>query len=162
MDLYLIRHAEAAPLGEGITDDAERPLTDKGQAQAKSVAAGLQKRGVQLNAVITSPLLRARQTAEGLLKAWSAPAPALHVCDALAPSGKRGKVSKFVTDLKSDVIAVVGHAPDLDQLAGWLIGSKKAQIHLEKAGVACIVCEDDVGKGSGTLSWLVSPEWLGK
>src|ERR1700730_7056055 len=75
MDLYLVRHADALALGErGITEDAERPLSEEGQAQAKSVGAGLQRMGVHLNLIVSSPLVRARQTTEGLVREWAAPA----------------------------------------------------------------------------------------
>jgi phosphohistidine phosphatase SixA len=55
----------------------------------------------------------------------------------------------------------VGHQPDLGEFAAWLIGSKKAQIDIAKAGVAFIHCEKEVTKGGGSLEWLVPPEWLG-
>ena len=57
-------------------------------------------------------------------------------------------------------VAVVGHQPDLGQLAGWLIGARKAQIDLAKAGVAHIAFDPEPRKGAGTLVWLVTPEWF--
>src|SRR5439155_26342392 len=85
MDLFLIRHAEAAPLGSaGVQDDAERPLTRAGRASCKPLAEALQRIGVRLDRVATSPLLRARQTAEELLAHWGVPLPALDLCEALA------------------------------------------------------------------------------
>ena len=158
----MIRHAEAAPLGEGgVTDDANRPLTPKGEQQARSVAAGLQQRGVMLDRIICSPLLRARQTAEGLVQAWSKPAPELRVCEELAPGGKRKRVARFLKRLACDKVAVVGHQPDLDLFAAWLIGSRRARLNLAKAGVAYIRCDGDPGKGDGELIWMAPPEFLG-
>ena len=73
MELYVIRHAEAVALGErGVTEDAERPLTKQGQRQAQALGTGLPGVGVQLELVLTSPLVRARQTADGLAKQWKA------------------------------------------------------------------------------------------
>ena len=70
MELYLIRHADAAPVGQnGVLDDALRPLTPKGQEQSKAVGHGLVRRGVRVPMVVASPLLRARQTAEGIAQA---------------------------------------------------------------------------------------------
>jgi phosphohistidine phosphatase len=162
MDLYLIRHAEAAPVGEaGIMADEDRPLTENGLAQAQALAAALQRRGVQPQAVVTSPLLRARQTAESLLLAWGMPPSGLHTCEELAPGGKRGKLARFLRKLGARSIALVGHQPDLGDCAAWLIGSKKAHIDMAKAGVACIVSGDEPGKGCGSLAWLVTPEWFG-
>ena len=161
MDLYLIRHAEALPLGEaGITEDDNRPLTPHGEEEAKTVAAGLHRKGITLGAIVHSPLLRARQTADAMLRNLPEPAPALEVCEDLAFGGKRRKVSKFINDLGVDKIALVGHQPDLGQFAAWLIGSKKARIDIAKAGVAHITCDPKAGKGDGTLVWLVSPDWF--
>jgi phosphohistidine phosphatase len=161
VDLYLIRHADAAPLGEGgVSRDEDRPLTDRGREQARRLPSGFRARGIQLGLVLSSPLLRARQTAEEMLREWPHPAPELRVCTALAPGAKRRKLSRFLNELGSDHVALVGHQPDLGEYAAWLIGSKKAQIDLAKAGVAYIACEQGLGKGDGRLAWLVTPDWM--
>jgi len=158
----LIRHADEAPLGEGgVTEDADRPLTKKGQEQARRLASGFHAKGIRLGMVLTSPLLRARQTAERMLQEWTNPVPELRVCQELAPEGKRRKLSRFLRELGSDQVALVGHEPDLGKYVAWLIGSKKAQLDLAKGGVAHVICEQEPGKGKGTLAWLVTPEWLG-
>jgi phosphohistidine phosphatase len=159
MDLYLVRHAEAAALGEnGVTEDADRSLTSKGQEQARKLAAGLHRRGIRFGAIVTSPLLRARQTAEAMAKALPQPAPQLQTSDDLAPEGKRKRLKRLLAELAADQVALVGHQPDLGELAAWLIGSRKAQLDIAKAGVACIHLENGVGKGKGSLTWLVTPE----
>jgi phosphohistidine phosphatase len=161
VDIYVIRHAEAHPLGEGgISADEDRPLTEAGMARARQVGEGLQRRGVHLEMVLTSPLVRARQTAEQLLSRWPAPAPELRICEALAPGRKRRKLARALGDLGREQVAVVGHEPALGEWIAWLLGSKKVQISLEKAGVACVHCDNQPGRGAGTLLWLVPPEWL--
>jgi phosphohistidine phosphatase len=161
VDLYLIRHAEAEPRDDaGTTPDEERVLTSAGQAEARAVAAGLLRRGVRLDAVVTSPLVRARQTAEALLAGWPPPAPALHVSGELAPGGKRRKLVRFLGGLSAHAVGLVGHMPDLGELGGWLLGSRKVELDLAKAGVALIHCNGDVGKGEGSLVWMVPPDWL--
>jgi phosphohistidine phosphatase len=160
MDLYIIRHAEAQPLGEdGIEDDADRPLTEAGHAQCGPLAAALQRQGVHVERIVTSPLLRARQTAEGLLKNLAPPTPELHTCDHLAPDGKRRKLTRFLVGLSAQSVAIVGHMPDLGIYAGWLIGSKLAHIEIAKAGVAFIRFKNEPDKNAGELHWLVSPDW---
>jgi phosphohistidine phosphatase len=160
MDLYLIRHADAKPLGEdGVQDDAERALTEKGHAQSKMLAAALQKRGVHLGLVVASPLVRARQTASCMLSHWAQPTLALTECEEVAPGGKPGKLSKFLRKQKVESVAVVGHMPGIGEYAAWLIGSKKAQVDLAKAGVACISFPEGPRKGEGSLRWLVTPTW---
>jgi phosphohistidine phosphatase len=161
VDLYLIRHGDAVPLGEqGIDQDVERPLTEEGEAQARAVAAGLQKRGVSLGLVFTSPLRRARQTAEGMLRQWSSHVPDLVVCEELAPGGRRKPLARLLRNCGQGQVALVGHQPDLSDHAAWLIGSKKAQLDLAKGGVAYLTFDDGPRKGGGTLVWLVTPEWL--
>jgi phosphohistidine phosphatase len=161
MDLYLIRHGDAVRLGEqGIDQDAERPLTEEGEAQARAVAAGLQKRGVTLGRVFTSPLRRARQTAEGMLRQWSSPGPELVVCEELAPGGRHKPLARLLRNCGQDRVALVGHQPDLSEHAAWLIGSKKAQLEFAKGGVAYLAFGNGPRKGGGSLIWLVTPQWL--
>ncbi|HZY86276.1 MAG TPA: phosphohistidine phosphatase SixA [Gemmataceae bacterium] len=160
MDLYLIRHADAQPLGEGgVEDDEDRPLTAVGQSQCRALAAALQRQKVQLDKLVTSPLLRARQTAEGLALHWTGTPPAQELCDHLAPGGRRRKLTRFLRDLGAESVAVVGHEPDVGAYAAWLIGSKKAQVELAKAGVARVHFDGKPGKGDGVLTWLITPEW---
>jgi phosphohistidine phosphatase len=162
VELYLIRHADALPLGEGgIADDAERPLSEEGQKQAKQIAAGLQRRGVKLDLLLTSPLARARQTADPLAGAKPSLAAKLEECSLLAPGLKPRKLSKALAETGKAVLGLVGHQPDLGEYAAWLLGSKKVQIDLAKAGVAYLKCPEGPEKGAGRLVWLVTPEWLG-
>jgi phosphohistidine phosphatase len=160
MDLYLIRHAEAADRETWEGSDEERPLTDEGHEQAKLVAAGLKRQGVTLDAVVASPLVRAQETAKGLLDHWGKPAPEFHTSAELSPGGRPKKLTRFLGELNAELVGLVGHMPDLEELAGWLIGSRKVHIDLAKAGVALIRCPDGVGKGTGQLVWMVTPEWL--
>jgi phosphohistidine phosphatase len=160
VNIYVIRHADALALGErGITEDADRSLSEEGEAQARSIGAGLQRKGIHLEKIVTSPFLRAHKTAEGILRVWEAPAPEVHVCAHLVPDGRPRKLAKFLRGLGSADIALVGHQPHLGLWTAWLIGSKKAQIDIAKAGVAHVSC-DEPRKGAGLLRWLVPPEWL--
>jgi phosphohistidine phosphatase len=161
MDLYLIRHADAQPLSGEMQNDADRPLTETGQAQAQALAAALQAHGVHLDQVVSSPFLRARQTADRLIENWKTPLPELLLCEELAPeSGRARKVTKFLLKLTANSVALVGHMPELAEYAAWLIGSKKVQIAIAKAGVARIECEGIPDKGAGTLTWLIPREWF--
>jgi phosphohistidine phosphatase len=160
MDLYLIRHAEAKALGEdGITKDEERTLTGAGEAQARRLADVLRRRNIQFGVLATSPLTRAQQTAESIARHWPEPAPQIQVRDELAPGEKPKKLARYLRSLGNGSVALVGHMPDLAQFLGWLIGSRKAQIDLGKAGVAFVRCED-IRKGEGELEWLVTSDWF--
>jgi phosphohistidine phosphatase len=163
MHLYLIRHADALSLGErGITEDAARPLSQKGELQARQVGQTLQQKGIHVDKVVTSPLVRAQQTTDWLLKSWNGPHPEVHVCEELAPDAKPRKLAKFLRKLGGEHVALVGHMPQMGHWAAWLVGSKKAQIDMAKAGMALIACEDGPAKGRGALQWLVTPAWYDK
>src|SRR5262249_6278446 len=132
-----------------------------GKQQAKAVAAGLSRQQVLPSVLVSSPLLRARQTAEGMLQAWGEAKPELRVCEDLAPGGKRRRLTRYLRDLAKDKVALVGHQPDLGIFGAWLIGSKKAQLDLAKAGVACIASDERPDKGTCRVVWMLTPTWLG-
>jgi phosphohistidine phosphatase len=161
MEIYLIRHADAVPLGENETQaDEDRPLTPAGETQAQTIGTGLGRKGVALQLILVSPLLRARQTVEGMLKTWKGPAPEVQVCDELTPGKKPRKLARLLRDLEREPVALVGHEPDLSTWAAWIIGNKKTQLALAKAGVAHITCPNGPAKGEGTLLQLLTPDWL--
>ena len=161
MDLYLIRHAEAVALGErGVTTDEDRPLSERGEQEAQAAARTLKKRGMAFDRLYTSPLLRARQTADILHQVWGRADLAVETCEYLAPDVKPRKLARFLLKQGGERVALVGHMPHLAVFAGWLIGEKKVQIDMAKAGVACIECGEVPGKDHGTLQWLVTPEWF--
>src|SRR4029079_10170927 len=101
----------------------DRPLTELGHAQCEKLARALQARGVKLDQLVSSPLLRARQTDEDIQQHWAAPLRDLALCEDLAPEGKPRKLSKFLRGLKAENVAVVGHMPDLADYLAWLLGS---------------------------------------
>ncbi len=150
MDLYLIRHA-----------DADRPLTDLGRQQARALGAAFRARGIAVAALLTSPLTRTVQTAGEFREALGAGAEPT-ACDLLAPGElRRRKLTKQVAGLGAESVALVGHNPDLSAYLGWLLGVNPEQIELVKGGVAKVVFEDDLAKGEGVLSWMLTPVWYG-
>ena len=158
MDVYLIRHTHAPKLDEcDVAEDEDRPLSQEGESQARQLAKTLQQHGVQLDAVVTTPLLRALRTAEILLEEWKGPAPELIVEKGLSPECKPRKLGRILKELNRERVAIVGHQPDLGLWAAWLIGSKKAEIDFAKGGTACIQWEDKLKKGTGALIWLITP-----
>jgi phosphohistidine phosphatase len=160
MNLYLIRHADAIPVGEqGITSDFDRPLSPVGHLQVHALAKTLIRVGVAIDQIVTSPLVRAHETAEGMAKAWSSPAPGVTICDELAPGGRRRQLARFLQKLEGERFALVGHLPDIGELAAWLIGNRRVNIDFPKAGSAYIECAESPEKGGGVLVWLATPDW---
>jgi phosphohistidine phosphatase len=161
LDIYLIRHGDALALGErGVTTDEDRPLSERGEAQSRAVGAVLLRHKIKLDKVLTSPLLRAKQTAEQMLHAWPAPVPEMHVCAELVNDSKPKKLARFLRGLGDISVALVGHQPHLGIWTGWIIGGKNANIDLAKAGIVHVTC-DKPKKGLGILHWMVNPEWFG-
>ena len=123
MRLYIVRHAIAAPHGTpGIPDD-DRPLTEEGIKKMRQAAAGLRSLDYIPELILSSPLIRARQTAEILLEAFGKGIE-LKILPALAPSGIRRElyqaIASYEKRLKS--LMLVGHQPSLGEIAGEIIG----------------------------------------
>jgi phosphohistidine phosphatase len=161
MNLYLVRHGDATPVeGQDAAADEERPLSAKGFEQARSLASGLQRLGVALDAIVTSPLRRAAQTAEELRRLLGTPRREVEQIDELAPGQSSKKLAKQLLKLEGEHILVVGHEPDLGEHTAWLMGSKQARLKFAKGGIACVACDAAPQKGAGTLLWLLTPQWL--
>src|SRR5947208_14033670 len=107
MHVILVRHAEAVNVGdEGVTSDFDRHLTPHGREQAAKLAEAFAARKVVPSVVVSSPLVRAKQTAGPLMRLLPTPAPTAEpaVCDYLAPGElKRRKLTRFVEGLHADV-----------------------------------------------------------
>lgn len=161
MELYVIRHAEAYPIGEaGAETDEGRPLTPAGEEQARRMAATLKRRGIAFDHLLSSPLVRARQTAERLSEVMTDGKLEVEISDGLVPGTKPKKLAKDLLKLEGDRFAVVGHMPHLADWIAWVIGDKSAQIEMAKSGVALVECSDAPQKGSGNLVWLATPIWF--
>jgi phosphohistidine phosphatase len=157
--LYLVRHAIAAERGDKWPDDTKRPLTHKGRARMREGVAGLQALGVKLDLVLTSPLVRARQTADILVEELDS-SPDLEVTDTLAPDQKPADVASAIgAHVRCNAIALVGHEPDLGALAAWLIGAKEP-LEFRKGGV-CLIEAPVLPPGRNCrLIWFATPKML--
>jgi phosphohistidine phosphatase len=157
--LYLIRHGLAEERGEAWPDDARRPLTDEGMARLRKSARGLARIGVYVEVVLTSPLVRTRQTAE-IVAGVLDPRPSLVNVDSLAPDGSFAAV---IADLEKHArksrIALVGHEPAIGELAARLIGSRHP-IEFKKGAVCRIDVDDLPPAGPGALRWMLTPKIL--
>lgn len=158
-ELYLVRHAIAAERGSEWPDDTKRPLTERGVSRFKEAVKGLRRIDVAVDEVFTSPLVRTRQTAE-LLAGGLEGKPPVKVLDALAPGHTSASVMTSLAKVaKRRRIALVGHEPELGELAAYLIGAGRA-LAFKKGGV----CRIDVGslttRRAGALVWFLTPTVL--
>jgi phosphohistidine phosphatase len=158
-ELYFIRHGLAEERGDAWPDDAKRPLTGEGMSRLRKAARGLSRLGVSVEVVLTSPLVRARQTAE-IVAAELDPRPSLVNIDSLAPDGT---YAALVADLEKHArktrIALVGHEPMMGELAARLIGSRHP-IEFKKGAVCRIDVEDIPPAGPADLRWMLTPKIL--
>jgi phosphohistidine phosphatase len=158
-ELYFVSHGLAEERGDAWPDDSKRPLTDEGMSRMRKAARGLARLGVSVEIVLTSPLVRARQTAE-IVAGGLDPRPSLVNVDSLVPDGTYAAV---VADLEKHArktrIALVGHEPMIGELAARFIGSRHA-IEFKKGAVCRIDVEALPPAGPGDLRWLLTPRIL--
>jgi phosphohistidine phosphatase len=157
MELYFLRHGIAADVGPEGAGDAERPLTPAGIEKIKEEARGLRRLGVRPDILLSSPLVRARQTAELVGHALGLES---RLVDALAPGCDIARLRELLGEYRSaERVMVVGHEPDFSELIGILTGGSRIQ--LKKGGLARVDLET-VDAGAGILIWLLPPLALRK
>jgi phosphohistidine phosphatase len=159
IELYLVRHGLAAERGPSYPDDRLRPLTPAGVKKFASSVPGLLELEVVIDFVLTSPLVRARDTAT-LLAAGLEPKPAIEV-EALAPGGRHAAILDAIKTHAKRYrrLALVGHEPDLGELAARLLGAR-GQVQFKKGAVCAIDVDGATPGGPGTLRWLLTPRAL--
>lgn len=161
IEVYLVRHGVAGERGPAFPDDRLRPLTDEGVTRFRHVVRGLAAMDVALDVVLTSPLVRARQTAE-LLVAGLPGRPRLDTLEALAPGGRLPLILEAILQhsrQRQHHLALVGHEPDLGELAARLLGTR-GRVQFKKGSVCCIELEGRLAAGPGTLLWHCPPRVL--
>jgi phosphohistidine phosphatase len=158
-ELYLIRHAVAEPRGEAWPDDAKRPLTTDGISRMRKAVRGLARLGVAIDVILTSPLVRARQTAEIVAAGLDSRPPIVSI-DGLTPAGTfTALVDELEKHARKTSIALVGHEPNIGEIAARLIGSRHA-IEFKKGAVCRIDVEQLPPHGPGDLRWFLPPRAL--
>jgi phosphohistidine phosphatase len=158
-ELYLIRHGVAEERGDAWPDDSKRPLTEDGTSRMRKAARGLSRLGVVFDIVLTSPLVRARQTAE-IVAGGLAPRPSLVNLESLAPdAGYAALITELEKHARKPRIALVGHEPDIGELAARLIGSRRS-IEFKKGAICRIDVDDIPPTGPGQLRWFITPKIL--
>ena len=155
MDIYLLRHAEAEDQRPGSGDEG-RALTKKGFQQAQRAGVWLQAQGVEVEAIISSPLLRAVQTAQPVAEALGKA-----VVTDQRVAGLR-LTAEAVRDLAREYevgesLLLVGHEPDMSDLIRELT---RGQVEVKKAALALVSC-DRLAPGGGVLRWVVPSKLQG-
>jgi phosphohistidine phosphatase len=155
-ELHFLRHAHAGDPEAWTGDDAARPLSDKGEKQADRLGRFLAGVGFKPDAVISSPKLRAAQTAQIVADHIGVP---FSTDDRLASAFDVATLETLLHDAGDPSRSVVvGHDPDFSELVAELCGAP--QIPMRKGALARIDIDRPLRAGGGTLRWLVPPDLL--
>ena len=159
MIVYIIRHGIAVARDDPkATSEAERPLTADGVRKTRSTALGLRRLGAKPDVIITSPYVRAAQTAEIFAEALGVSPAKIRVSEAFKATGNPAEALKEIQRIRAREVACFGHAPHLDQMIAQLTGGRGVFTQLKKAGIACF--ERTAPQGRWDLVWLLTPKIL--
>lgn len=163
MRLLLLRHGPAADRlawrAQG-KEDFLRPLTPDGRARTRAAAKGLRRVVDPPGAIGASPFARAAQTADILARVFGVEAP--EELPAIVPDGAPAGVLPWLESrARLDLVALVGHEPQLGRLASWLLARSKVPfLELRKAGACLLDLGDRPRPGAARLVWLLAPAQL--
>ncbi|HEX7621866.1 MAG TPA: phosphohistidine phosphatase SixA [Anaerolineales bacterium] len=162
MMIYLMRHGIARePDGQSFEDDRQRPLTTEGSDKIEQIAGRLKKLAVKPDLILSSPYVRAEQTASILAKEFDLQQH-LMFSDLLLPAGTADSiVSAIVENYLADELLIVGHEPCLGLLISLLAAANlDLAINIKKGGVCCLSTDDLRVERRATLEWLLTPKIL--
>lgn len=164
MELFVIRHAIAEPLGkENEFSDEKRALTADGRSRMREVVKGLVKLGVEVDLIMTSPLARAVETAEIVATGVGLSKKEIKQSANLAPGGSaEGLFAEIKSHPGVEAIALIGHQPDLGGLISRIIQVEGGalSIQLKKGSVCCLNVTETVPTLRGDMVWLLTPRQL--
>ena len=163
MQLYIVRHGIAIDREDpNCPPDPERFLTDEGMEKTRQVAKGVAEIGAVPDLMLSSPYLRAVQTAEIFASALEQNKQKIRKTDLLLPGADPMQLFReLAREKQASAVFIFGHAPHLDDLIATAIGSKHHVTALKKAGVALVELRRMVPP-SGELVWIATPKMLRK
>jgi phosphohistidine phosphatase len=161
MELYIVRHGIAIDREDPQSPaDPERFLTEEGIEKTKQVAKGIAALGITADVLISSPYVRAMQTAEIFAAALDYPKQKIRQSNALLPGAEPTVFFReLAKDKQSAVVFCFGHAPHVDGLVAAGVGVKHSITAMKKAGVALLELKR-ISPPSGQLVWFVPPKLL--
>jgi len=156
LELYLVRHAHAGDPARWTGDDARRPLSAKGRHQADRLAQHLAALAIDLDVILTSPKVRARETADPIARALGMSAT---VDDRLAGGLTLRGLEQVLADVgDAKAVMAVGHDPDFSQLAADLSGI--GDLPMRKGALLKFETARPLHSGAAILRWLLPPDAL--
>ena len=163
MNLYILRHGIAVEPGSpGFEDDADRPLTPEGERKLRRITEAMGALELGFDLILSSPYVRARQTAEIVAEALKA-RKRLASSDDLVPGGSAAKLIEHLGQLRPqpDDVLLVGHEPYLSELISLLVsGTESSRVVLKKGGLCKLTTESLKHGRCATLLWLLTPKQM--
>ena len=160
LELNFLRHAIAVERGEGDLSDEERPLTEKGREKMIAAIRGLRRIEFKFDALLSSPLIRAVQTAE-LIRQHLPFEGALEIVEDLGPNGFLKNFLEKIGERKEKSFLLVGHEPNLSLWIRNLLGcARRGALLLKKGGLCRLNLEQASESTSSELIYLLQPKQL--
>ena len=161
MNLYILRHGLAVERGTpGYKKDSDRPLTAKGKRRMWQIAEAMEAMELNFDMILSSPFLRARQTAEIVAETFEL-RKKLALTEALTPDGNPKLLVEQLNKLKAKDILLVGHEPYLSQLIGLLVsGNTNIALDFKKSGLGKLEAETLRCGRCAMLAWLLTPRQM--
>jgi phosphohistidine phosphatase len=161
MTIYLLRHGIAEPVGPG-GGDATRALTEEGRSKLRAVLKTARGAGVKPDRILTSPLVRAAQTAEIAAEALGCGGKLIRT-ETLAPGGRPEDVwSEIRAQKDAESVLLSGHEPQFSQLAAFLLAAPELTIDFKKGALVAIEMDQLGPRPRGVLRWMLAPKLAGK
>ena len=162
MQLLVVRHAIAMEREEWAKTgrpDSDRPLTDTGRRRMRKNARGFQRIAPLPDLIVTSPWLRAADTARVIAETLGL--AHMETLDAMLPDHAPADLAAWLNDrAQLSCVAVVGHEPHLGELVTWLLGGSGSRVEFKKGGACLLQIDEKVAKGSARLVWHLTPALL--
>jgi len=155
--LFFLRHGQAGSRGDWHGDDTQRPLTAEGKKRMAQEAAGIRALGLSLDLIISSPLVRAYQTAQIVAKAQGTGIGLVRDARLQPGFGPTHLAAILEEHGRAQGLMLVGHEPDFSETIGHVTGGSR--VVMKKGGLACVQL-DDPASLQGTLVWLIPPKVL--
>jgi phosphohistidine phosphatase len=160
MHLLILRHAIAIRRGTGNFPNDDRPLTEDGIRKMERAARGIAVIAPAIHVILTSPLRRARQTAD-IVEAALDGSPKIIATEALLPGMDRETQLRALAKFSGNqTIMIVGHEPDLGLLASHILGSSNSAVEFKKGSLCSLTVSRRGTHMNGVLNWHVTPRQL--
>jgi phosphohistidine phosphatase len=162
MDLYILRHGKAEEHTQSITSDAKRQLTKTGRKDIECIAKTLKNFNIKVDYIISSPLIRAQETANIVATHLWDKKKKITIWDELKPESNVLDIHKKLIKLTPDTkILLVGHEPHLTDLISSIISPESnVSINLKKGGFVSMSVNSSESRVVGTLQSILTPKQL--